>query len=603
MSRRSAIFIAFLGLLITILGSVLIFRGMGDDESEAKTSEVYLAEAPKRYLSRVSYEEWKNQNPDRATFVDYFSKDANSVYWYHGTIVGADAGTFDTYDNWYARDSKTVYYQGYTRDGSGNDVYIIRGADVATFRALGNTYAKDKNHAYFKGEEVVGADPETFEEVGQPGIFYAKDKNSVYRDGEKSGELYTADFRILDKSGTAVYMIDSERVLLEAWFIDGSKREIRVVEGADPETFEVVRGVWGKDRNSVYYGAHRIENSDPGTLEVLGAGNEDLRSMMYAKDESGVYYTFKRIENADSKTFQAVEEVWVFPGNYGEDKYSAYRDGQTFPKQDLAFFKRGELPPAVKSLGSRYFQYENKVYYYPESVQSVESLGLIDADLENFRVLRSGYARDDKRVYYKGVTISEDPSNTFEILQDSYSKDAKGVYYESKKIDGADPSTFSFIRNSYFTMDKNSVYFLENYEVKKTGADVATFQVVLGSPGNYGKDSRNVFIGDRVLESAIPQSFRYLDSGYSKDSESVFFGEKKISNADPVSFTVLGDGLSSDEGYHGSLVYYSYAKDKEHVFCEADILSGADIKTFILKGKNGMPQDKFHRYNWCETIE
>lgn len=560
-----------------------------------------LFEAPKiRPVS--SYEEWKEQKPDREKLADYFSKDEQGVYWYQSTILGADTGTFNTDDNWYAHDSKTVYYQGYKKDGI-SGVYIIFGADPATFKALGNMYAKDKRYAYFKGEMVTDADPGTFIEIGQPGVFYAKDKNFVYKNGEKVGDYNTADFRVL-VSGATVFLIDKEKVFLEAWFVDGgNKQEIREIEGVDAETFEVVRGVWGKDKESVYYGTHRIGNSDPSTFEVLGVGEGDLRSMMYGRDANAVYYTYQKLEGADPKTFQSVEQVWVFPGNYGEDKNSAYRNGQAFPKEDLVFFKQGELPPTVKSLGSRYFQYEDKVYYYPESVQSVESLGLIDADLKSFRVLRSGYARDDKRVYYKGATVSEDPLNTFEILQDSYSKDANGVYYESKKIDGADPSTFTFIRNSDFTVDKNSVYFLENYEVKKTEADVATFQVVSDSPGNYSRDDKYVYIGVKVLEAALPQGFRYLGSGYSMDSESVFFGEKKISNVDPASFTVLGDGLSSDEGYHGSLVYYSYAKDKEHVFCEADILSGADVKTFVLKGKNGMPQDKFHRYNWCETIE
>jgi uracil-DNA glycosylase len=44
-------------------------------------------------------------------------------------------------------------------------------------------------------------------------------------------------------------------------------------------------------------------------------------------------------------------------------------------------------------------------------------------------------------------------------------------------------------------------------------------------------------------------------------------------------------------------------RDKENVFCEGNILSGADVGSFILKGKNGMPQDKLHRYNRCESVE
>lgn len=603
MNRRNII-LASLFILSITLAVIASQYGMKKEETaNKKVSEVSLLEA----LIRTVTVEGDRNFEKRVTLSEDFSKDENAVYWLGSYIVmNADVNSFQIYDNEYARDSQRVYFNGYVEGGSTRKLYQILGADVSTFESLGNGYARDKNHAYFRGNDIAGADAASFAGVDQPFVYYAKDKNSAYSGADRLSNFNASTFRVYEGSSPGgMYLLDDQRVWLHTWFSDSDAYEMREIVSADPDTFKVLKGVWAIDKNQAFYGTHPIEGVDLKTYEVFGKDDGDPRLMMYAKDESNVYYTFNKVASADAKTFQPVENVWIFPANYGEDEKSAYRNGEIFPKNDLLFFKRGQLPPSVKDLGSRYFRYDGAIYHYPVSVQAAESMDLmVDVDPDTFRILKNGYARDDKRVYYQGEMIVEDPLNTFEILRGSYSKDAESIYYGSKKIDGADPSTFSFIRNSDFTMDKNSVYFYENFNVRKIeSADPATFQVVLGSAGNYGRDDRHVFIGDHVLESAIPQSFRYLDVEYSKDSESVYFGEKKINNVDPVSFKVFGSGLSTERGYHDSVVYYSYAKDKEHVFCEADILSGADIKTFILKGKNGMPQDKFHRYNWCETIE
>ena len=301
-----------------------------------------------------------------------------------------------------------------------------------------------------------------------------------------------------------------------------------------------------RDKERAYYGVEAIEDSDPKTFQVLGTNNHDFGQMAYAKDRNNVYYTSKRIFDADPLSFEIVENVWMLSGSFGKDKNSAYRDGEIFSKQDLISLQKSRVPLSAKHLGGNYYLYLGVVSYYLPPVQSAPCLcpvyakasssDFVHADPTTFKFLKGKYARDEKNIYYDGSFLTHDPTQSFTLLTEP-----------------------------------------------------------------YAKDSQKVFFGNDVIEGAIPQTFQILSAGYSKDESSVFYNTKKVPGVvDIDTFSVLGKGLSSDVGYHGSAVYYSYAKDSSQVFCLGEILTGADVRTFVLKGKNGMPQDKFRYYDGCE---
>jgi len=83
-------------------------------------------------------------------------------------VKDADPKTFKIFNKkGYAKDDKTVFYQG---EG-------IPGADTATFRYLGGDYAKDKHMVYFKGVCVPSADSDSFKYLKGN---HARDKNRGY---------------------------------------------------------------------------------------------------------------------------------------------------------------------------------------------------------------------------------------------------------------------------------------------------------------------------------------------------------------------------------------------------------------------------------------
>lgn len=109
-----------------------------------------------------------------------YTKDSQHVYTYNiPTIVeGVDLDTFETFDReCYAVDINHVYNRG----------EIIEKFDPATFEILegkiGNScnfaVFKDKNGVYFFDDEIVGADSDSFELLGDD--YFAKDKDYFYQ--------------------------------------------------------------------------------------------------------------------------------------------------------------------------------------------------------------------------------------------------------------------------------------------------------------------------------------------------------------------------------------------------------------------------------------
>ena len=76
--------------------------------------------------------------------------------------------------------------------------------------------------------------------------------------------------------------------------------------GADPASFvflaERVEGLWGKDKNGIYFFYEKMKGVDINTWEPLDMG--------YSKDKNFVYNGSEKLEGADPKTFEIPFEDW-----------------------------------------------------------------------------------------------------------------------------------------------------------------------------------------------------------------------------------------------------------------------------------------------------
>lgn len=189
--------------------------------------------------------------------------DKNDYYYETAPLHVADIKNFKTIkwfeNDFWAKDSRCAYY----------DSVRIDGVDLASFKISDKWIAKDKNHVYMDGLLLAGADPATFEEVGN--TLYYRDKSHVW----------------------------NVRQLLP---------------DADPATFEMMgNSPFCRDKSHVWYefDGELLVGADPATFEVLGETN-------YGRDKSHIWFRNKLLADADYATFVADYD------SFAHDKYGAF---------------------------------------------------------------------------------------------------------------------------------------------------------------------------------------------------------------------------------------------------------------------------------------
>lgn len=103
----------------------------------------------------------------------------------------------------YVRSGGTIKYQqppsnGFWPGTAGEQLDMPAGVDAASFVLVGNgwpSWAKDKSRVYHERNVLVGADPATFERVGETP--FARDRNSVWFYGEKLADADGPTFRVI----------------------------------------------------------------------------------------------------------------------------------------------------------------------------------------------------------------------------------------------------------------------------------------------------------------------------------------------------------------------------------------------------------------------
>lgn len=314
----------------------------------------------------------KLPNIDAKTFEhissSYF-KDKNSVYLYKDKqIMGADPESFEVLGGSYVKDKNFVWRANYASEGGEvRDAVVIEGADPITFEFLEIGYAKDKNFVYFGSEKTLDADVNTFVVVDYN---YSKDKQAMYYKGKLLANVNPDFFEVLRcgfiKDNLNVFFVrqNGESVILdgadvasfkiientcyakdkESVFFNNSGYRFESfgkIEGADPETFEVISGGYTKDATKVYYNGVNIKGSDVDTFELVG--------FYHSKDKNFVYYQGLLIDGADPKTFETTSASY-----YSKDLKSAYYKGVEIPGVDIETFEISKINQSAKDKNTSY---------------------------------------------------------------------------------------------------------------------------------------------------------------------------------------------------------------------------------------------------------
>lgn len=145
-------------------------------------------------------------------------------------------------------------------------------------------------------------------------------------------------------------------------------------------------------------------------------------------------------------------------------------------------------------------------------------------DPASFRGLNFTFASDRAMVWCLGGQVVGADASSFQVCDDgrycvdvstvvphSYGKDERAVYYynfdgKARVVRGAEAASFSSFGDGHFGIDANSVFF-DGVRVK--AADRSSWKRI---GGLYSADSSRVLYGNRTLEGADLNTFRFVPS-------------------------------------------------------------------------------------------
>lgn len=267
-------------------------------------------------------------------------------------------GVSGAQNRWFCfNDSDTLGY--YVRDGNKvsikNETYLNRSygglrfkreplysVDIESFVVNEEgKYAKDRNFVYYPDIEtrfhsertypdlegewvIIKADPETFEYLGDG---YAIDKDKMFLDGVRIpwDKRKIAQYKGLDAKPFDFYYKNLKDVGLRdfvgagqciggyvrkgnmIYHISGEPEVIRLVSGADPESFAVIRGSgYAMDKNNVYYpldesakgesALNRLSESDNMAIKEADKASFKYIGDGFAVDKNNMFYNGKKID-------------------------------------------------------------------------------------------------------------------------------------------------------------------------------------------------------------------------------------------------------------------------------------------------------------------
>jgi len=316
-----------------------------------------------------------------------------------------DAESFQWLGFGYCKDNKNVFFEG----------EACEGLDAASFYTIDDIWAADKNHLVFNGQAIEGSSPTTLKSLS----------NEIYIDANKVYHWYR-HHNVVDE-----------------------------IEGADAASFEIVDGIFCKDKHHVYYSGGVIVGADPKSFKII--------DYSYSEDNQAIYYGCDKLCDKPQLNFTLL------------DYHNALSDSHFYAGDKIVPIDR----PSFVAIDENYFKDKRQVIYNGDVVehadpQSFEILNHfftrdkerlycgckpIDMNVDTYKIQDDCYILDNKLVYFLSTPILEADAASFCSLGGNFSKDKKYVFYRDEIVDKANPDTFEVLNYSECKDDQYRFYF------------------------------------------------------------------------------------------------------------------------------------------------
>lgn len=292
------------------------------------------------------------------------------------------------------------------------------------------------------------------------------------------------------------------------------------IEGALPESFEVLGEGYSKDALHVFYEHELVPGADPASFVVTESPTEDHFAIILAHDNKDYYHRSTPLHVADYDSFKPIEGGWFI------DRVQVYYEGY------LARERNGERMPI--------------------------------ADYDSFRVLNERYACDDRCVYYTDAIVAGADPATMRIIKDQLvmAQDKYRVYYEGKATEVKDFAKLT----SHPLKDSRGIFYTEGsniytFDLKRmpAGTDMASLRRVTDYR-NWYADRNRVYYENKIIPGVNPKKIEifpvhYLsathdsnnnkNSYYSHDGTHVYYRDSLMNGVDIATFKCGYDYVDS----------------------------------------------------------
>jgi len=309
-------------------------------------------------------------------------------------------------------------------------------------KRLGNGYSLKNNEIYYKQSvpSISSNLPKPIKTEANYNSFvnlnygYSKDDTNIFYSG-----LIIPN---VDYDGFSVIRIEDGFPKITDEFLlsfSESKKQPKMRISSSMFKYQLILTLeyYAKDKYNVYYGINTINGADPETFQLL--------SILYSIDKNSCYYSGNPIIYSDPETFELIF------GRLARDKNYVYFNGQQF----------SDNPSSFTILNKDYAKDNQSVWYISSTFLRNSKIDTLTvASVDDFEVISGRYAKDSKYVYINGRIIENANVESFQLLSDSWSKDDQHIFQFDKLCKEADYDTFK-VTDEYIK-DKNR-YYDKNY--------------------------------------------------------------------------------------------------------------------------------------------
>lgn len=269
------------------------------------------------------------------------------------------------------------------------------------------------------GKHTVNADVDSFEVLDN--YFWARDKNHIFYYG------YDLDYLNIDLDSFEVIDLgigrDKDRLYVQSRSDAGWQEQIRVLVGANPNTFEEVDNIWSKDDQSMFLYYEKVNISPEGFVPL---------NDYFAMDANGVYILQTRRINGQDWVLATID---ADPSQIVKVNQFYIRDNQ-----QLYYHSFDTADSRYKQILTVPFQQVSDIHFYNDY-----------------------YFRVGNQVYLEAERVEGADAASFHNMELSFMADKDHLFLDGKIVEGANVKELVYVKEKFCYADMKNYYYTNGH--------------------------------------------------------------------------------------------------------------------------------------------